>query len=310
MRYSSRFFLYAPFALLLLFGVGAGVNWYLAMRPLSRSLMAMEGGAEAVPGVKIGFRSMSIGGFPFRLDAVFEDFHVAVATRNGPVTWRAEHFALHRLAYGRDDTIFEAAGHQRVNGLDFETGSLHASALRDAGGLKQFDLDLVALGSRAFTADHLQFHIRHGEQGWDVAASADGLRFPSGERVGSVLLQGAASEPLAFDGLRAGRADWMAALGAWHGELHLPSIVVDRAHGDGAVGIDAGHRPAGLLDFKIAGFPQWLRENHRGRVADAIRDRAAEAGANDGGALGIVLGARDGIVYLGDEPIGTVQPLY
>lgn len=306
MNYSSRFFLYTPFALLLLLAAGASVQWWRAAGALESRLDALRT-QEAMPGVTIRYASRSISGFPFRLDVVFADFRVALATGQ---SWRAERFAMHALTYGRDDTIFEAAGHQSLNGLVFETGSLHASALRDAGGLAQFDLDLVEFGSRAFTADRIQFHIRRAKDHWDVAASAGGLRLPSGERIASAMLQGAASEPLAFDGLRAGRVDWTSALGAWRGDLHLEPVMIDNALGRGAVGIDAQGRPAGLLDFKIAGMAQWLRENHRGRIADALRDRAAQAGANEAGKMGVILGARDGIVYLGAEPIGTVQPLY
>ena len=321
MNYSSRFFLYAPFALLLLVAAGAGVNWYFAMRPLSRSLMAMQGGGEAVPGVKIGFKSMSIGGFPFRIDAVFDDFHVEVATGDGPIVWRAEHFALHRLAYGRDDTIFEAAGRQELDWgrhrrLPFQAGSLHASALRDAGGLKQFDLDLVAFGSRAFTASRMQLHGRRTGDGLDLFASADDLR-GHGEQVKTAMLQASASAPRAFDGLRAGRVGWQRALEAWHqanGSLHIDALRIAAdpldAMGQGGIALDEAHRLSGLVDFKLAGMAEWLRQNRSGMLADALRARAAAAGGNDAGKMGIVLGVHDGIAYLGERPIGTVDRLY
>ena len=60
----------------------------------------------------------------------------------------AENFALHALTYGADKTIFEAAGKQSLTWTDAEGGSimpslsmpgaLHASAIRDAGGLDAF----------------------------------------------------------------------------------------------------------------------------------------------------------------------------
>jgi hypothetical protein len=322
MNYSSRFFLYAPFALLLLVGVGAGVNWYLAMGPLSRSLIAMEGGAEAVPGVKIGFRTMAIGGFPFRIDAVFDDFRVEVATKDGPIVWRAEHFALHRLAYGRDDTIFEAAGRQALSlgggrPLVFQTGSLHASAVRDTGGLARFDLDLVAFGSRAFTASRLQLHMRRSDNGLDLFASADDLRTPEGDQIKAAMVQAGASAPRAFDGLRAGRVTWQSALEAWrqaNGSLHADAVhVVSEpldAMGQGSIRLDDAHRLSGLIDFKIAGMAQWLRAPRRGALAGALRARATDTGGNEAGKMGVVLGAQGGIAYLGDQPIGTAGPLY
>lgn len=322
MNYSSRFFLYAPFALLLLLGAAAGANWFLAVRPLSRSLVAMHGGAEAMPGVKIGFESMSIGGFPFRVDAVFDDFHVEVATKDGPIVWRVEHFALHRLAYGRDDTIFEAAGRQSLRWgsgqpLDFETGSLHASALRDAGGVRQFDLDLVAFGSRAFTSSHMQLHLRRRDDVLDVFVGADDLRTPHGDMVKTAMLQATVSAPRAFDGLRAGRVAWQGALEAWrraNGAAHVDAFrVVSEpldAMGQGSVRLDDAHRLSGLVDFKIAGMAEWLQRDRRGPLADALKGRANAAGGNEAGKMGVVLGSRDGIAYLGDAPVGTLAPLY
>lgn len=322
MNYSSRFFLYAPFVLLLLVGAGAGANWFLAIRPLSRSLTAMNDGAEAMPGVRIGFRTMSVSGFPFRIDAVFDDFHVEVATKDGPIVWRAEHFALHRLAYGRDDTIFEAAGRQELSlgggrPLAFQAGSLHASAVRDMGGLARFDLDLVAFGSHAFTASRLQLHMRRSGDGLDLFASADDLRTPPGDQVKAAMIQASASAPRAFDGLRAGRVTWQSALEAWrqaNGSLHADAVHVVSdpldAMGQGGIRLDEAHRLSGLIDFKIAGMAPWLRREQRGALADALRARATAAGGNEAGKMGVVLGAHDGIAYLGDAPIGTVGPLY
>ncbi len=327
MNYSSRFFLYAPFALLLLLGAAAGVQWWRAAGALERRLDAMRT-QEAMPGVTLRYKSLSVGGFPFNIDAVLEDVRVGVATPRGPVTWRTEHFALHALTYGRDETIFEAAGHQELDWgrgrrLAFESGSLHASAVRDAGGLARFDLDLVAFGSRAFTASRLQLHLRRGADALDLAASADDLRLAPalagalGGHVKLIRLLGSVSAPRAFDGLRAGRADWDSTLAAWRSgggaldlePLEIASDTLDLM-GQGAVGLDAANRPVGLIDFKIAGLPDWLPRNARGGFADALRRRAAQAGTNEAGKLGVVLGARDGIAYLGDAPVGTLEPVY
>jgi hypothetical protein len=325
MTYSSRFFLYGPLALLLLLGAAAGVQWWRVAGALEAKLAAMQSQA-AMPGVTVRYRSFSVGGFPFNVDAVFDDFRVAVATKDGPIVWRAEHFALHALTYGRDETVYEAAGHQsldwgRGRHLAFETGSLHASAVRDAGGLARFDLDLVAFGSRAFTASRLQLHLRRTGDALDVAASADDihLRRPGafGEHLKLVAMQGSASAPRAFDGLRAGRTDWQSALEAWRdaqGMLRLEPVEIASdtldMMGHGGIRLDDARRPAGLIDFKVAGLPDWLRSNTRGAFADALRNRASVAGTNDAGKLGVVLGAKDGFAYLGDAPVGAVEPLY
>lgn len=336
MNYSSRFFLYAPFALLLAVAAVVGAHWWVLEGALARRLDAMNA-RPAMPGVTIRFASRAIGGFPFRLDAVFRDFQVEVATGHGPAIWRAEHFALHALTYGRDETIFEAAGRQRLawvdmagrpHGLEFETGSLHASAIENAGGLSRFDLDLVGFGSAALTASRIQFHIRRDPAGdlLDVTASADdvdlspSLRGAFGDAIKSVHLEGTIASATALDGLRAGRTDWRSALEAWRkasGTLHAEPFEIDWGRLDmsarGTVALDDLHRPQGLLDFKILGMADWLARNPPLRpsgVAAALRDRAAKAGSDAAGRMGAVLGARDGIVYLGDEPVATVAPLY
>lgn len=327
MTYSHRFFLYAPLALLLLVGAVVGAHWWSAATALGRRLDAMRT-HEAMPGVTIGYAARSLAGFPFNLDAVFDDFRIAVATPHGPVVWRAEHFALHALTYGRDETIFEAAGRQalswgRDRRLAFEVGSLHASAILADGALSRFDLDLVAFGSRALTAQRLQLHLRRNAGVLDVAASGEELRLsPSfrgalGETLHSVALQGEVSSPRTFDGLRAGRVDWRSAVEAWRaaqGSFRLAplEIVSDTLQmtGTGNVELDEARRPAGLIDFKVAGMPDWLRRDAQGAFADALRGRAAKAGDNESGKMGVVLGARDGIAYLGDAPVGLVEPLY
>src|SRR5262249_9137130 len=157
-----------------------------------------------------------------------------VATADGPIVWRAEHFALHGLTYGRNELIFEAAGKQslawgKTHHLDFQTGSLHASAIQDEVGLSRFDLDLVALDSPALAAGRTQFPVRRAKDTLDIAASGEDvqlaprLRGAFGDRISLMALQGDISAARAFDGLRAGRADWQDAMDAWRkaqGALH------------------------------------------------------------------------------------------
>ncbi|MBV8976589.1 MAG: DUF2125 domain-containing protein [Alphaproteobacteria bacterium] len=330
MTYSHRFFLYAPIALLLLLAAAAGIRWWFVARSFEQHLDALQR-TEAVPGVTIRYAARRIGGFPFRLEAVLDDVRVSLVTGEGPVTWRGEHLAVHGLTYGRDQYIFEAAGHQslewgRGHRLDFETGSLHASAVRKAGKLVQFDLDLVDFGSSAFTAGRLQFHVRRTATSLDVAASAGNVLLSArlagafGNRTRLAAFDGTLTAPECFDHLLAGRADFREVLDTWrhHGggldaeHLEIDSATVDMT-GQGRVTLDDAHRPSGFVDLKIAGMSDWLARNELERptgFAAALRARAAAAGANEAGKMGAVLGARDGIVYLGDRPAGFVAPLY
>jgi hypothetical protein len=334
MKYSSRFFLYAPFALLLLVGAGFGMYWWSAAGALAHRLDAMQTG-EAMPGVTVRYAARSLRGFPFNLDVVFSDFRVTVETGHGPAVWRAENFALHALTYGRDETIFEAAGRQslawtdargRAHRLPFAAGSLHASAIGDAVGLSRFDLDLVGFGSPALVAARIQLHFRRATDHFDIAASADNLRLSPvlhsafGDTIRALSLQGKLTPAAAFDTLRAGKTDWRSAVEAWRsapGMVHLEPVEIHWGRldmtGRGSLSLDDARRPEGIVDFKIIGASAWLAQNPVMRpdgVAAGLRERAAKAGSDAAGRMGAVIGIKDSVVYLGDDPVGMAEPLY
>ena len=337
MNYSSRFFLYAPFALLLLIGAAFGLYWWQVADALGRRLDVFQT-REAMPGVTVRYATRSISGFPFNLDVVFTDFRVSIETGHGPFVWRAENFALHALTYGADKTIFEAAGKQSFTWKDaeglqhvlpFEAGSLHASAIRDAGGLTRFDLDLVGFGSPALTAARIQFHTRRAADGKSLDVFADGdevhlsprLRGAFGDQLKLVALQGSISQAATFDALRAGKTDWRGAVEAWRnmpGRLQIDPIEFRWANGvdmvgKGAMSLDDGRRPEGIIDFKVTGVSRWLARHPQmapDGIAAGLRDRAAKAGSDAAGRMGAVYGIQDSVVYLGDDPIGMAAPLY
>lgn len=341
MKYSSRFFLYAPLALFLAIAVAVSVMWWRAANALSARLDALNG-HEAMPGVTLRFASKSVGGFPFNLDAVFQDFSVTVATPHGPSVWHAEKFALHALTYGREQMIVEAAGRQSLtwtdlhggaHALPFEVGELHASAITGERGLSRFDLDCIGFGSPALTAARVQLHARLAPGGTsvDLAAAADAVHLSPalaslfGEDITRVRLNASAAPSRAFDGLRAGRTDWVSALETWRaagGAVHVADLEIAwsrlSAMGKGVIGLDETHAVQGMLDFKIAGI-QTLLENADRRhvrgganagIAAGLLDRAAKAGNNEAGLLGAVVGFHGGDVSVGDETATTEESLY
>lgn len=168
MSYSSRFWLYAPFALVLVLAAWVMGHWWLSANALEKKLAAAKG-TPVVPGITLDWASVTMGGFPFRIDANFTNLRISGVAAHGPFAWRAEKFAMHALAYGRSRTVYEAAGPQQLawtdkegksRKLDFIPGSLHASSIIDAKGLSRFDLDIVDLGSAQITAGRFQFHMR------------------------------------------------------------------------------------------------------------------------------------------------------
>lgn len=230
MKYSSRFFLYAPLAAFLLLFVAIGVHWWIMASTLSAHLAAMDG-RDVVPGVTFHYASRQISGFPFSLDTQFHDVTLTVAAPGGPTVWRAEKFASHSLTYGRDETIFEAAGHQsltwrRADGtlrtLPFAVGSLHASAIVRKGMLERIDLDLVGFGSKPFIAQRIQAHARRstGDK-LEFLASVATPRPASGscpaalDGLSEIELSGAVSHAGRFTGLLSGRQSWAAAARQW-----------------------------------------------------------------------------------------------
>ena len=341
MKYSSRFFLYAPLALFLSLAVATGVYWWVVAGALSARLDAMNG-HEAMPGVSVAFKSKSISGFPFNLDVVFADFRVTVKTPHGPSSWSSERFAMHGLTYGREQFIYEAAGRQMLRWSDmagaphampFEVGGLHASTIAGERGLSRFDVDCIGFGSPALTAGRVQLHARIAPGGGslDLFAVVDGVHLSPaltslfGPDIVQIKLDAAATPARTFDGLRAGLTDWVSALETFraaNGALQVNDLELSwnrlSVMSKGRLGLDATHAVEGLLDFKIAGIETLLenarrhgvRGNPNSGIAAALLERAAIGGSNEAGLLGAVVGFHGGIVTVGGEPATTEEPLY
>jgi hypothetical protein len=168
MKYSSRFFLYAPLALLLILASLAMIHWWIDASALAKRLDAVNG-HEIMPGVRMSFAQKRIAGFPFRLDTILKNLRIEVQDADGPVVWTTQDFAMHSLTYGRVQAIFEAAGTQTLSWQDargaahrftFLPGSFHASALLQDGRLMRFDAEIVDLDGADFRAADVQFDFR------------------------------------------------------------------------------------------------------------------------------------------------------
>lgn len=218
MRYSSRFFLYAPLCVVLILFAAAGVHWWNAASTLSARLAAMNG-REIMPGVIFHFASKRISGFPFSLDTELSDVTLAMGTATGTTIWRSEKFAMHALTYGRDETIFEAAGRQSLSWggkkLDFAVGALHASAILRDGAVNRFDLDLAGFGSKAFTAQRLQFHARRNDDRADVLTEVNGFAAKDCKAPGNFRYAASLTKAETLTPLLSGQRYWEEALRGW-----------------------------------------------------------------------------------------------
>ena len=226
MRYSSRFFLYAPFSLFVILAVGVGVQWWREASAWTKQIDALNG-QEIGPGVTLHFSSRQIAGFPFRVDTIFKDFRITFA---GPRTfkWRTEDFALHRLSYGSGKTVFEAGGKQTLSwigsdgkpaGFAFLPGSVRADAITANGRLTRFDLVIVAFDSPKVTAGRIEFHLRHDPKidALDLVTFADNLSLPQQKPLLHAQMDSRITMAQFLNGMLSGDADWRTVLEAWRG---------------------------------------------------------------------------------------------
>jgi hypothetical protein len=225
LRYSSRFWLYAPTTLFLLLAVGVMVHWWMVAGAFEKKLAALKG-REAIPGITLNWDRVEVGGFPFRLDSSFQNFTIAGAGAHGPFFWRGEKFALHSLTYGRSQDVYEAAGKQQVrwagpggesHSANFMAGSMRGSSILDAQGLRRFDLDIVTLQAEGFAMDRFQFHMRRGPADLDLMTKIDALQM-RGAKPGNLQVYAALKQAHALYALLDGETSWPRAAAEWRAQ--------------------------------------------------------------------------------------------
>jgi len=229
MKYSSRFWLYAPLALFLTLAGWAMAHWWSVAAAFDKKLTALNG-HQALPGITLSYTSKTISGFPFNIDVVFTGFKIAGIGAHGPFAWSSERFALHALTYGRTQEIYEAAGRQMLawsdgdgkpHHIDFLPASLHASAIADSKGLARFDLDIKNAAGKdsdgePFAASRAQFHMRRdpGADALDVMISADEAHSTKGS-IRTFSAYTTLTQGTAWARLLAGTQSWPDANAAW-----------------------------------------------------------------------------------------------
>lgn len=260
MRYSSRFFLYAPFVLVVAVAAGAMLLWFQASSGWSKRIVAMNG-HEIAPGITLSYSSKTIGGFPFRVDTVFKNFKISVA---GAGMWQSDEFAMHALTYGHGQAVFESAGNQiftwgKNNRFIFVPGSVRASAVLNGDALSRFDLVFVALDSKTITAGRGEIHMRRNpsSDAVDLAFSGDSIHLPDRPKNISHFRLVAHITPRApLNPLLAGETHWQTATEAWrniNGHVALDAIDLDGETGSGVLTLDGQHRLFGYYTLAVQG---------------------------------------------------------
>ena len=233
MKYSSRFWLYAPLMLFLALAAWVMSHWWIVAKDLDKRLIALNG-HQVIPGVTVSWSSQTISGFPFRADMLLTNVLVRAEGPRGPLLWHSDRFAGHALTYGQTQDIFEAAGPQTLawtdadgarHQLSFVPGSLRASAIADDKGLSRFDLDLIGASGKDtdganFTVGRAQLHMRRNPKAdaLDLMLSAVEVNDPAtpfGDHIRKMDLYSQITPGSAFARLLAGREGWMDAMMAW-----------------------------------------------------------------------------------------------
>lgn len=334
MNYSSRFFLYAPFSVFVLFAAGTVVWWWIASSSLDSRLDAING-RDIAPGVQVRFASRERAGFPFRLDTVFHDFRITFPGSHGRVYWQAEEFATHQLIYDADQSLIEAAGKQTIGWIDangraqevsFTPASLHAGAIVSDGRLSRFDLDIVGISLPHIGAERAQFHIRRDpdSDALDVALSGDDVRLksaepePLGDRILRFELDGRLSSADQFAALLSGQGGWRTTADRWrkNGVASIDKLALQwgklSLDGSGALALDEQRRPKGIVAIRLANFQSLLgAAGASGEGFGPALVNAAASGARPvNGVLPLQIAFKDGIAYVGTIPAMTVDPVY
>lgn len=338
MRYSHRFFLYAPFSAFLLIAFATMIWWWMAADALEKKLYAVNGHYVS-PGVQVSFSDQHVQGFPFRLDVVFRNLRVKFLAAHGPASYQAEQFATHTLLYNSQQFILEAAGKQTLQWIDdnnkpaqlqFVPGDLHADLLLAANALNRFDIDIVGLNLPKFGAARAQFHFRHDPQSdaFDVAISLDDLRLHTGEpqALGNRILHGDITGRIGqahlLQPILQGTSPWRRYAENWRKagtatvdsfNLTWGKLTIKGSNGNFA--LDSAHRPKGLLRVSVTGYDALVRDTigdlpkqYQGYGFALYGFLIATHGMNT--QIPTTLAVKDGVAYLGSVPATTLYPLY
>lgn len=327
MRYSHRFFLYAPVCAVLLLAAAASAYWFSAYHRFTTTLARLNG-HDVVPGIRLSYTKAETGGFPFRLDAVLSDVRLQIQTDHGPLSWRSQHFALHSLDYGDMHILLEAAGRQSLSwygktgtrhAVAFTPGLLRASVLGDRSTVRRVDVELYDASTPLLRVVHAEFHLRKDptRNGLDVVAMADRLELGAkdastpADQIAQLRVAGLITPATSWHGLLSGKASWQQAATLFRAadgrfeidHLKLAWHTVD-ARGAGVLSLDAAARPQGVLKLSVQGQPGAVGGKATGLLA-ALR-AAGPAAAHHA----VNIAFKNGVSYVNASPVGLIAPLF
>jgi len=326
-------------ALALAVVVGYIGYWFYAASRVESGILAWAEARRAA-GDRVEWRSLHVGGFPFRLDTTFEAPEIELAELPERPTWTAERLVgivqpwnfRHVLANvdGRHVLTLQEPSGERKLGIGVGHGRAGYRIAAD-GRPEVLSLDLKqvdAWDSRRpghLSAGHVLLHLRpsvHPGGLLDAAATVQQATLPD-EAAG---LLGRMLERLDIDLTVTGTApaaDAVPAMAAaWRdggGTVELRSLTArwdgQRLDAAGTLALDGEGRPIGALTARLHGHEKLLERLTAAGLLPP--DRAATAksllgvlAAANGGVLSVPVGLQDGWLYLGPAQLARLSPLW
>ena len=335
----NRFWLYAPFTLLILIAIAWSAGWFVVR---DRAVAAIDRflAVEAAAGRQWTCVDRSVSGYPFRIEVSCK----TVAVRRGPVTASASRLLAVAQVYKPRHVITSLEGPFRLSDDTVSvTGAwdlLETSFHGVQGGFQRASLvterprieiagvapDLLRLES-----EHLEAHLRPNprrpaEKAYDVALSTLGTRLPLLDQ----LVGGSEAADLAVD-LTATVAEGFRGrpiaqeLERWrqaNGKLEILMLSLSkgtsRLQAKGDLQLDELHRLEGELNVAAAGLTGLISRltgnRSSGALLGAILGQAPEPGAGTANGLTPLppLRLENGRVLLGPFAIPNLRlpPLY
>jgi len=319
-------------------GLAAYVGfWFWAADAVEQGVLRWAEQRRA-EGAEVGWRSLAVGGFPFRIRLSFEEPRLALPAHPLAPEWRGLRLVAvthpwrlgHVLASFEGAQSFGFADNGRRRGIELRTQSWLASWQGGGPASRRVSFDLKQVeavdtaASEPTRAARLQVHARPGQSPSalaDVAFKAEGVRLPQaadlplGQEIALIELDAAAMGP-------APSGDYPEALLRWRDEggvIEVRRAALDwadvRFETSGTLALDAQTRPEGAFTARIWNHRRLLEElvaakamaEDDARLARAALDLLAAANK---GMLSAPLTLQNGRVWLGPVAVARLRPLF
>ncbi|MEQ8283770.1 MAG: DUF2125 domain-containing protein [Parvibaculum sp.] len=285
-----RWHIYAPTIAIVIAVAIYAVYWTTVSREIRAALERFEASPER--GLVVGWRELSMGGFPYRIEARFVAPGAGAPATPEAWAWKGEAAEIALMPHNLRHVIVNLRGPQELRYRDLSTNRAVENVLSwtmKGAWASYVDMPGAALGRIAvdienveaqhvrgvvaavarFDAARLQLHTRpaddaaSGTAGYDIALRGDGIALGLGRHIPALghRIEKIAAQARARNLPRIERVSAVELLEDWRaadGTLAISDLVVKWGPLDmtayGEVTLDAANRPEGRFDAEIADF--------------------------------------------------------